>query len=134
MTSLNRISQSFLDCIKITYTVRKTGVSQHNGGPIKGPFNSSIRQYYDHLKGFKRVLMMPRDASLSSAQCYDRSYCIPEFFLCDPQFLSYCRFCILQQLTATWDLAGKQRSLALQNMPLTLTCSDQGVNPKASGA
>ena len=28
-------------------------------------------------------------------------------------------------------LARKQRSLALQNMPLTLTCSDYCVNPKA---
>ena len=36
------------------------------------------------------------------AQCYDRSYCIHEFFLCNSQFLSYCPFCILQQLTVTW--------------------------------
>ena len=28
-------------------------------------------------------------------------------------------------------LAGKQRSLALGYMTLTLTCSDQGINPKA---
>ena len=28
-------------------------------------------------------------------------------------------------------LAGKQRSVALGNMPLTLTCSDQGMNPIA---
>ena len=28
-------------------------------------------------------------------------------------------------------LAGKQRSVALGNMPLTLTCSNQGINPKA---
>ena len=31
-------------------------------------------------------------------------------------------------------LVGKQRSLALQNMPLTLTCFDYGFKPKASGA
>ena len=29
-------------------------------------------------------------------------------------------------------VAGKQRSVALRNKPLTLTCSDWGVNPKAS--
>ena len=28
-------------------------------------------------------------------------------------------------------LAGKQGSVAPGNMPLTLTCSDQGINPKA---
>ena len=36
------------------------------------------------------------------AQCYDRSYCIHEFFLCVSKFLSYWRFCILHDLTPTW--------------------------------
>ena len=46
-------------------------------------------------------------------------------FLCDSQFLSYCRFCILQQLTPYRGFA---------NYAVATNLSDQGVNPEASGA
>ena len=58
------------------------------------------------------------------------------FFLCGSQFLSNCRFRILQQLTSTWyfDVVWQGSSVALRNISLTLTCFNLGVNPKASGA
>ena len=60
-----------------------------------------------------------------NAQCYDRSFCIPEFFFV--RFLVFELLSILDFTVVNSDLGlrrwvGKQRSVALQNMPLALTC------------
>jgi len=49
------------------------------------------------------------------------------------ELLSILYFTILDGDLKLGRLAGKQRSLPLQNIPLTLTSSDLGVNPKESG-
>ena len=59
------------------------------------------------------------------AHCSDQSFCIHEFFV---RFLVYELLSTLYFTLVNIDLGlgrltGKQRSLALQNMPLTLTCS-----------
>ena len=44
---------------KLTVAVQETGVSRHNGGPIKGP------PQYDSAVMYKRTHMNPRHVSLS---------------------------------------------------------------------
>ena len=59
--------------------------------------------------------------------CYDKNFCIPDFF--------FLRFLVFELLSISYfkvvnsdlelrRLAGKLRSVVLQNMPLMLTCSD----------
>ena len=60
--------------------------------------------YFFNMQSIVVMIVFTIYKCLQFTQCYDRSYCIHEFFLCDSQFLSYCQFCILQQLTATQDL------------------------------
>ena len=61
------------------------------------------------------------------AQCYDRCYCIREFFsvqfsVFELQLILY--FTVVNSDLGLECLTGKQRSLALRNMPLTLTYTD----------
>ena len=64
---------------------------------------------------------------IKDSHCSDWSFCRHEFFLVRfliYEFLSILYFTLLNSDLGLGRLTGKQRSLALQNMPLTLTCLD----------
>ena len=64
---------------------------------------------------------------LEDAHCSDRSFCIHEFFFVRFlvfELLSIFYFAVVNSDLGLGRLVRKQRSLALQNKPLTITCSD----------